>query len=360
MLRSPPIKPYLVKIRCAIITNQNDYRKVKMGKEISLFQTYKQGENAHTNYTMLLLKMIYEYSINEFEELITNLIADENLDISIGINFIQQEKRGNSTPDALITQKAFNIVIETKNTVNNFSDDQLEKHLKSMADGGNTLSILLALSNSDGKSKDFSNIINLCEKAGVKFVNIDFENLLAIIKGLNLSPYLISHVNDYESYLNQQNLLPTWKYRLDVVNCTKTMELVEKWGYVCPAQDGSYNHKRSKYFGAYQDKAVRLVAEIKGVVDFYKKDEYRILWKNDEQLNKDALKEEAEKIKNSVAGNFDKRVFVLDKPTKINFTKKSFGGMQCSKRYFDLRDYLENVPDDVEELAEKLNNCEWQ
>lgn len=332
-----------------------------MGKEISLFQTYKQGENAHTNYTMLLLKMIYEYSINEFEELITNLIADENLDISIGINFTQQEKKVKSTPDAMITQKAFNIIIETKINAN-YNDKQLENHLSSMNDGSNAFNILLALSNSDGKGKsiDFNNVIEKCKRADVKFVYIDFETLLAIIKGLNLPHYLISHLNDYESYLNQCNLLPTWKYRLDVVNCTKTMELVKDGGYVCPAQDGSYNHKRSKYFGAYKGKCVGLVAEIKGVVDFYENSKGNILWKNDEQLSDTNLLTMAGSIKDKVCGDFDKRIFVLDKPTETKFTKKSFGGMQCSKRYFDLRDYLENVPDDVEELAEELNNCEWQ
>ena len=260
----------------------------------------------------------------------------------------------------MITQTAFKIIIETKNNAKDFSDEQLENHLKTMKNGDNTLSILLALSNSDGKSIDFSNIIKKCEGAGVTFVYVDFETLLAIIKGLNLPPYLVSHVNDYESYLNEQNLLPTWKYRLDVVNCTKTMDLVKKGGYICPAKDGSYNHKRSKYFGAYKDKRVELVAEIKGVVDFYGDDNGIILWKNKEQLSDEDLLTSAKEIKKKVREDFDKRVFVLDKIEETKFVKTSPGGMQCSKRYFDLRESLGNVPENIKELAENLKKCEWK
>src|SRR3989442_15669294 len=109
-----------------------------------------------------------------------------------------------------------------------------------------------------------------------------------------------------------------WEHLLDVVNCSRSMRRVSKGIYACPDTGGAYTHKRAKYFGAYEDKAVSWLFEIKAVL-FVRQDMRHsgVKWKNVD-LSDEMLKEEAAgKIRgdshlSAVIQKQDLQVFLLE------------------------------------------------
>jgi hypothetical protein len=331
-----------------------------MGKNISLFSGYSKTENRTTNYCLLLLKMIYEFNPIIFSEVLATL-TNENVGKLVGVNFIQQEKKKSGVPDGLITQHSFSIFIETKNC-DWFYDNQLKRHLESLNEEHFNTKILLAISNFEqSKYRDFDKIKDICEKKynnKIYFNALSFEEFLSSLKRLDLPKYLIDAINDFENYLNEQNLLPTWEYYLDVVNCADTLdEIQNKNIYVCPTSGGAYSHSRCKYFGIYKNKTVSKIALIEAVVDIEDTSNQRIKWKNiydtdDKKLIKKALSK-AIIVK---PNEYPVRVFLLGELYDTNFIKDTIGGMQWSKMYFDIKKL--NVFSALE-LAEKLNGKTW-
>ena len=56
---------------------------------------------------------------------------------------------------------------------------------------------------------------------------------------------------------------------------------------MCPTDKSTYSFKKSKYFGAYKNKAVKFIYEIIGVVDVEKNSDLKnlqgkVFWKNDD------------------------------------------------------------------------------
>src|SRR5665213_2305048 len=86
-----------------------------MGREISIFSDYHQQENSLSNYCGLLMKILYQESPKQFQELLSALIKAK-ADIIVGPTFSQQIKKVKSIPDLVIAQKSFAIHFETKLT----------------------------------------------------------------------------------------------------------------------------------------------------------------------------------------------------------------------------------------------------
>lgn len=76
-----------------------------MGGNITLFSGYNSSENRTTNYCLLVLKALYEDNPKYLEEILITLLG-ENLGDLVGVKFKQQERKGTSVPDGLISQKA--------------------------------------------------------------------------------------------------------------------------------------------------------------------------------------------------------------------------------------------------------------
>lgn len=240
-----------------------------MSKPITLFSGYSQRENRTTNYCLLILKMLYEENPKFLAEVLNNLLG-ESSELSIGVEFRQQELKTASIPDGLILQKAFTIFLETKH-FDWFYDDQLEKHLEALNQESG-IKLLLALSNFESDDfHRFNSIQSLCQEkyaGSIVFKAVSFEDLTTALKVDYLPKNLADAVTEFREYLEEQDLLPTWKHYIDVVNCAEFPNDVEVGkAYTCPAASGAYNHARCKYFGMYRNKRVVCVAEIEGVVD---------------------------------------------------------------------------------------------
>ena len=336
--------------------------------EVGFFPKYEQKENRVTNYTLLLLKQIYNESPNTFQELIVNLLSGDCNDINVGVNFSQQEgfscEKGKSIIDGVIRQLPFDIFIETKNS-DWFYQNQLERHIENLLKQ-NGKKVFIALANFDGLSKEQKLFEDIKQKYSnnndLTIVNIEFEDLKKALDDISnkiKSEVLSIMLKEYEQFLNENDLLPTWKYRLDVVNCAKSQKDVkERLLYICPEAKGAYKHARAKYFGIYENKAVNFIAEIKAVCNVNYdngKHEIDISWWDRENYSKEEILQEAH----------EKSVYCWDEPLQmfllgnfkdnVNFIKDSSGGMFGSKIYFNFNSNIKNLND----LVDKIQNKNW-
>lgn len=330
-----------------------------MGKTISLFSGYSQKENRITNYCLLALKMIYEENPKFLGEILSGLVGYD-MSEDIGVKFRQQERRKNSVPDGLISQRSFMVYIETKN-FDWFYDQQLENHLDALDVESQGLKVLLALGKFDSDmASRFVKIKNLCEgkfKNKIFFSPVSFEDFINAVDLPSLPKNISDAVKDLRGYLDEEGLLPSWQNWLDVINCAGLPDDVLKGKvYMCPAEAGAYNHGRCKYFGMYRQKKVEEIALIRAVVDVESSSQSKLLWKNNDKNTSDLLTEAQNKVTQLRPGEYPTRVFLLDELYDTNFIKDSPGGMLGSKQYFNIfRLNAENA----KELAEILTGRFW-
>ena len=339
------------------------------GQEISLFSGYNQKENRHTNYCLLLLKQIYEENPRFLDEVFDSITGGEG-DSIIGVQFRQQQKHSGTMPDGGNKQQPVTLFVETKN-FDWFYEDQLERHLDALSEEYDGQKVLLALSKfEDGYEDEFDEIERLCREeyeGEVVFSPLSFEEFLEAVRVDGLSKTLQDTIDELETYMDSQNLLPDWKYKLDLINCANSIDHPASHNvYTCPATGGSYSHKRCRYFGAYKDKRAQFVAEILGVVDIDSDDpsDAHIQWNNSKVLSSSRTLTDEKLIQEAIDRKYatrpdqleNARVFVLGKMHETAFRKNSSGGMLGSKQYFDIRDLdIENAA----ELADVLDGMGW-
>ncbi len=331
-----------------------------MGKAISLFTDYNQSENRLTNYCGLMMKLIYEESPRRFSILIDQLTNGEG-NIITGPTFNQQQKAMASIPDLTITQSAFTISFENK-LKDWFYSDQVNKHLQGLKDKSGTL-ILFLLSNFDTDPViKFQSAVVSAREQGVLLIPISYEDFLSSLESVCTTDRLSGLLDEFREFLDTKNLLPRWKYMLDVVNCVSTMHEIKQGVYICPDNKGSYSHKRARFFGPYENKAVRTVYEIEAVVSVpsIEVDEAKVKWSNTSEIKEDDLKKIA--VRKVAALRPDQirstalQVFLLGKSAETNFKKGTPGGMQGSKKYFwNVGVGRENLAD----LATYLQDRDW-
>ena len=192
---------------------------------------------------------------------------------------------------------------------------------------------------------------------------ISYEELLETIKNTNPSEGYSKMIEEFELYLDRNNLLPRWKYLLDVVNCAGSMEVVDNGAYISCDTGGSYSHRRAKFFGPYANKAVNKIFEIKACVHIEKDftGKHEVKWQNISEKEDVLINEAIANIKESEfrleeIKKVPIQVFLLEKGVDTNFKKESSGGMFTSKQYF--WDIAKDCPDSAS-LAAKLKNKEW-
>ncbi len=325
-----------------------------MSHQITLFSGYSQRENRTTNYCLLILKMVYEENPKFLAEVMTTLVGEE-LGERIGVKFHQQEKKASSVPDGLILQPAFTIYIETKN-VDWFYDAQLENHLAALDAETPGFKVLIALSAFEGEEGDcFLKIRALCEsryKSSIAFERVSFDDFVQALNLPHLPKNLADAVADFRDYLDEQDLLPSWEARLDVVNCAGLPnDILTENVYMCPATGGAYNHAKCKYFGMYRGKRVEKVAIIEAVVDLEDDDNARVKWHIAPGRDADFIQQartKLQKIRETRPRQYPLRVFLLGPLHDTDFRKDTAGGMFGSKQYFNVAALDAAVPADAQ------------
>jgi hypothetical protein len=250
--------------------------------------------------------------------------------------------------------------IETKN-FDWFYDDQLERHLDALAaDGGGGTKALVALGNFEALAEDrFEAVERICAETyggRIFFAAVSFEDFVGALPQEKVSKNLADTVEDFEGYLDEMGLLPRWKHRLDVVNCGRSYgEITRENVYLCPAKGGAYNHSRARFFGAYQGKTVRRVALIEAVVDLGDGDP-ALGWRTSRRGTPSCWlvpERSARSCARAPTPSESSCSAPFRRPTSGS---RSRGGMQTSKRYFDV-ERLHAA--DAVVLAEKLRGKTW-
>lgn len=337
--------------------------------EVGFFPKYEQKENRVTNYTLLLFKQIYNENPTLFQEFIENLLADECKDINVGVEFSQQEgfncEKGKSIIDGVIRQVPFEIFIETKNT-DWFYENQLERHINNLMQQQGQ-KIFLALANFDGlanEQKLFEELKHIYSNEKLIIKNLEFEELKFALDKIAAdikSEILSTMIEEYEQFLSDSDLLPTWKYRLDVVNCAKSKEDVMcRQLYLCPEARGAYKHARAKYFGIYENKNVNCIAEIKAVCTYdydeqTKQTQIAVSWFDRDNYKEEDILKEAKEKSQYCCGEPRQMFLLTNFKENINFKKDSAGGMFGSKIYFNFDSNIKNIDD----LTTAIRNQNW-
>ncbi len=332
-----------------------------MGREISIFADYHQKENSLTNYCGLLMKLLYEDSPRQFEELLASLVRTDT-NIIVGPTFRQQTKQKKSIPDLSITQKSFSVFFETK-TSNWFYGDQIKRHVEGFGKSADD-KVLFLLSNFEQDSLEnyFKKEIAKAKKDGVILQPLRFEDFLGSLERVCNSEDMKDLLEEFKIYLDRNESLPKWKYLLEVVNCSGSMNEIQESVYICPDTGGAYSHRRAKYFGPYAKKAVADIFEIRAIVVIEKNlGESKIKWSNVGIRERLLIQEARNKVQmwhSRIKENKSTplQVFLLGAKEPTKFLKQTPGGMQGSKQYFwDIAADCKNS----KELADKLRGKTW-
>lgn len=341
--------------------------------EITMFAAYSHKENIVTNNTMLLLKTIYNDSLVVFDRLISRLVDLDGLEF--GLKFEQQVyfKIGDAAGivDGLIQQKPIRIFIETKAT-DWFHTEQIERYKKFLAAprSKNERNILILLSNFESKNRLFNEVLGPLSDdrdEAVPIAAIGFDELLQAVKDevRSENDVIRTMIVDFETYLTEKGLLPTWAGTLTVIPMGGSLELNKRHGcYSCPSQKRGYSHARAKFVGFYNQKKIDDVAEIDAVMEMKSRDQesWDFKWNNTEADEK-ILKARAEKIiadRDYYANNdFDRGDAILffllsNQQTDVNFQKESPGGIM-GRRYMRFKDVKS-----MDELLKKIKGKTWE
>ena len=336
-----------------------------MSRELSLFADYSQKENRVTNYCGLILKLLFNTNPQAFEEAINNMLDGNQIVVSP--LFTQQSKQSTSIPDLQIKQSSYNLFFETK-TTDWFYEDQINRHIQGLICSASDVNVLFLLTsefNIDSPNARFSEIIEEAKSKNIILRFITFEKFVAVIKNISsdVGNNFTSIISEFEEFLNRNNLMPSWKHTLDIVNCGGTKSEIESDFYICPDKGGAYNHSKCKYFGAYWDKNVNYLAEIKAVIVIEQGGEsFSLKWKNTADTDKDLFEtakrnfENCEKWRKEEARKYSLQMFILAGKRVLDYRKTSGGGMMCSKRYMPLPPEL----NDINDVFNHLNKTTWE
>ena len=232
--------------------------------QIHYFQRYYAKENVETANTMLMLSRLYQYSADKFFSMLTNLILGEGE--SPEITFDLQVMGDQSVPDAVISQKSFKIVVETK-PHNQFDKKQLMNHLSQF--GTENMKVLMTLDPRlmNDKLKDelehdlkqYNNENRIRLVSPIKHVNLTFEQLVeAMEESIDERDTEVAAVlEDFRKYCFEEKLIPDgYKYMRAVVAGTTFDDNMELNLFYDQESRKSSDHG---YIGLYKNKSVRAI-----------------------------------------------------------------------------------------------------
>ncbi len=338
--------------------------------EISLFNKYHGKENTITNYCGLMLKILYQNSPSNFEKCLTSLI-DSDKSIFVEPSFTQQtnisqnKNKENSIADLRIKQTEFELIFEVK-TTDWFYDEQFDKYIANLEDSIiKTNKVIFALTNEFIDDSKLNLAREKAKSKGIILQSITFQEFLSQLKINKVNDeYYLRFLEEFEEFLENENLLPAWKTTLDIVNCASSINEAKMGLYLCPDTKGAYSHKRTKYFAPYKNKKIESIFEIDAVLimNYDKEIVIERIKYNNSDYPFQKLKTKAIELIKKLPHRIDElkkyplQIFLLSNEAHTEFIKDSNGGLFGSKKYFH------NIAKDVsnsKELATKLQGKVW-
>ena len=239
--------------------------------EIHYFQRYHSKENVDTANTRLMLSRLYNYNADKFFSMLNSLILgqDDTPEITFELQVVGDE----SVPDAIISQKIFKIVVETK-LHNQFYQNQLERHLTQF--GTEEIKVLLTLDPKPMKQSLKENFERALKKYNkdnidrikthIRHVNLTFEQLVNSMEDIvdERDSEIVAVLDDYKKYCFEEKLIPDDKKWMRAIVAGTTLEYnVECGFYYDQASRGYSNHG---YIGLYKGKSIRAIGKLKKTI----------------------------------------------------------------------------------------------
>lgn len=339
--------------------------------KIHYFQRYHGKDNVDTSNAMLMLSRLYNYSSDEFYTMLNNLILREN--DTPEISFDLQVVGNGSTPDAIISQKSFKIVVETK-LDNHFRIEQLMSHLNQF--GKEDIKVLLTLDprrmkesfkqDFEKKMKEYNtqNLERLITP--IKHVNITFEMLVNEMQDIvdERDTEILAVLEDYKKYCFDSHLIPDgYKWMRAIVVGTTLQDNLDLKLYYDKSERGYSEHG---YIGLYKDKAVKAVGKLeKTILAVQRNGEIVFVPENGASISQDEKNRIQEAIRRSYnygynLENIEHRYFIVEKFIPVDFKKTSKNAIQKSK-LFNLAEMFgyKEMPD-IELIAKDLDGRKWE
>lgn len=319
-----------------------------------------------------MLSRLYNYDTDKFFVMLNTLILgqSETPEITFDLQVVGDE----SVPDAIISQKSFKIVLETK-LHNQFHQEQLEKHLTQF--GSEEIKVLLTLDpkpmkktlmDSFGIALKKYNADKIGEiKTPIRHVNITFEQLVLAMEDIvdEYDSEIMAVLDDYKNYCFEEKLIPDDENRMRAIVAGTTLEDNLKYNfYYDQASRGYSGHG---YIGLYKGKSIRAIGRLKKII-VAELTNGEVSYTN--ESGEPATKEEIEKIKEAIIHaeseygynlkTIKHRYFIVDHFYLTDFKKASKNPIQKSK-YFNLVEMLKckTLPK-TEEIAAMLDGKTWE
>ena len=335
---------------------------------IHYFQRYDSKENWITNSTLLLFSRLYTYNLLKFQTVINEILAENNVELDIGVAFSQQQWATNSVVDGVISQESFKIVIETK-LIDNFNAIQLKNHLSALTSTPGK-KILLALSKGfvplPVRKEIIAELQEKEEYKDIKFASTTYSNIIKIIRE-TLAEYEIEMIKILEDYVlicKEHHLTDTENHTMLAVTATTSIAINRKYNIYYDPATRSHNTP-FKYLALYLDKTIVEVGKLTKVV-YCNFEDGKLVSSDGNPLN--VTPDEYERIKNTIleTSYYDLqsgvKFFLVDQFISTNYKKLSFSSLRA-KKYFVLNDtneikgYKETM--DTKQIAKLLEENTW-
>ena len=334
---------------------------------LNQFQHYSQGENTVTNNVLLMLSSLYEINPKYYEEFIKGLTEDTEQYKAIPSFKQQHGNRGNGIIDGIIEIKSSKIIVETKLHGLELID-KLIKYSNSF--DKNEYKLLLHLSSSKYSEIEIEKIeqklSKLKERGKINFHSVTYQDLVDQLKEIAANyqyEHYLQRLNEhFESYCLGMGLMPRSNHILRAMACGQSYELNVKHKFYFDL--ATRGHSKFNYLGIYRWKSVRQIGIVENIVEADLNDNNELIVKNSmEPVTVEQNLRLIEAIKDTISKGWEvaqgHKFFLLKNLLKTDFKKTSPGGI-FRVRYFNVEDYLENIPDDINVLAEELKDKTWR
>ena len=315
--------------------------------QIHYFQRYHSKENVDTSNTMLMLSRLYNYNADKFFSMINSLILGE--DESPEITFDLQVAGDDSVPDAVISQKSFKIVVETK------LYNQFDKPMKQQLFDEMTVEL---------KKYNDENAERLLHP--IKHVNLTFEQLVEAMEDIvdDRDTEIISVLDDFKKYCFDEKLIPDgYKWMRAIVSGTTFKDNMDLNLFY---DRESRKFSEHGYIGLYKDKSIRAIGKIKKtVLAIEMNGAMTYQTESGETVTSEEIKRIEEAIRRADDYGYNLRTishryFIVEKFYPTDFRKSSKNPIQKSK-FFNLADMFGyKVIPNTEQIATDLNGRTWE
>lgn len=339
--------------------------------QLHYFQRYHSKENVDTANTMLMLSRLYHYNADKFFSMLNSLVlgADENPEIT----FELQAAGDDSVPDAIISQKSFQVVVETK-LYNQFDKRQLVKHLEQF--GSEDIKVLLTLDPRPMKPQLFAEMTLELKNyntahaerlsSPIKHVNLTFEKLVEAMEDIidERDTEILSVLDDFKRYCFDEKLIPDgYQWMRAIVAGTTFQDNMDLNLFY---DRESRNFSDHGYIGLYKDKSIRAIGKLKKTIVAVEADgKMTYHSENGEEPTPEETARIDEAIRRADAYGYhlrtlSHRYFMVEKFYPIDFRKSSKNPIQKSK-FFNLSDMFGyKIMPDTEKIAADLNGRTWE